>query len=157
MNIRALLAGSTFAALLAVPAFSATDEVINQIVQTLAAQGYQRIEIVNAQNRVKVEAWGPDGKVEQVYDGQGVLVREQMHDGETLAAGGPSAQDDDSADDQSDDSMDDQDDDDSASSDNDHGDQSRDRVRDSSSDDDHEQSRDRNRDGGNGGKHGDDD
>jgi len=149
MKFRALFAATSLAAVLGSVAVAASDEVLNQIIKDLAAQGYSHIEIKNAPDWVKVEAYGTNGTLEQVYDGLGNLIREQVRE-QTRSQAGMS--DDDSPD------MEDGEDDDGP----DH-EQLRDQDRDQDHDQtgDHEESHDRDQDGksdhGKGGRDGDDD
>lgn len=77
MKTKTYFAAGIFAALFGSAAHAASDEVLAQIIQDLTDQGYQRIEIKNAPDWVKVEAYGPDGSLEQFYDGLGQLRREE--------------------------------------------------------------------------------
>jgi len=124
MKFRALFAATSLAAVLGSVAVAASDEVLNQIVKDLAAQGFSHIEIKNAPDWVKVEAYGANGALEQVYDGQGNLIREQVREQTQTQAG---MTDDDSPD------MEDGEDDDSPD---------REQARDQDRDQDHDQNRD---------------
>lgn len=148
MKLGRILATGTLAALLATTALAATDDVINAITQDLVAQGYTRIHVLNDGNTVRVEASGPNGSLERIYDGAGTVVREEVRPGGTTAttSGGSSIGDsddgseDDGTDDSDDDGRDDDDDsNDSGSSDDsddDHGGDDGD-DHDSGDDDDH--------------------
>lgn len=54
-------------------------DTINEIVKGLAGEGFTRVEIKNRLNGVKIEAHGPNGSVERIYDGNGVLMKEETH------------------------------------------------------------------------------
>lgn len=60
-------------------ATAAPQDTINEIVKGLAGEGFTRVEIKNRLNGVKIEAHGPNGSVERIYDGNGVLVKEETH------------------------------------------------------------------------------
>ncbi|MGB8622430.1 MAG: hypothetical protein WCD16_06405 [Paracoccaceae bacterium] len=109
MKIRTFLAMSATAALMSTAALaqsSSNDPVIDQIVADLSGQGYTHIEIKRGTDRIRVEARGPDGSVEAVYDASGAPLSQ-----ETSASGsdngtnvsGDTSSDDSSADDNSDD------------------------------------------------------
>ncbi len=60
-------------------ASAAPQDTINEIVKGLAGEGFTRVEIKNRLNGVKIEAHGPNGSVERIYDGNGVLMKEETH------------------------------------------------------------------------------
>ena len=60
-------------------ATAAPQDTINEIVKGLAGEGFTRGEIKNRLNGVKIEAHGPNGSVERIYDGNGVLMKEETH------------------------------------------------------------------------------
>lgn len=60
-------------------ATAAPQDTINEIVKGLAGEGFTRVEIKNRLNGVKIEAHGPNGSVERIYDGNGVLMKEETH------------------------------------------------------------------------------
>lgn len=180
MTFKTLVATGTFAALFGTSALAADQAVLDQIVQDLAAQGYQHIEIVNAPNRVRVEAYGPNGSIEQTYDGQGTVLTEApgsgtgsgtgtgtgmgsgtgTGSGTGMGSGSSTSSDDDPNDDQSDDQSDDSVDENDHDSSPDHT-QTRTQTRENDDDDHHQagtrtQTRSQNHDGG-GHRGGDDD
>lgn len=74
MKLFNILAAGTLAGMVATSALAATDAVVNQIAQELAAQGYTKIHIVNHNGKVEVEATGPNGRIEATYDNSGNVV-----------------------------------------------------------------------------------
>ncbi|MAM60376.1 hypothetical protein [Maritimibacter sp. UBA3975] len=76
-------AGMAAAAIVAATGASAApQDTINEIVQGLAGEGFTRVEIMNRPNSIKIEAHGPNGSVERVYDGNGAVLRERVRAGD---------------------------------------------------------------------------
>ena len=59
---------STTAALALIASAGHAQSVADQVIQQLQAQGYDRIEVTNSPNQVKVEAIAGGNKFEAVYD-----------------------------------------------------------------------------------------
>ena len=128
MKLKPFLAMTATAALLSSTALAQRDAVIQSIVDDLVARGYSHIEIKRSPGRIKVEARGAEGEIEQVYDTDGALRKEEeliegVETERTFDANGNLVKeevehvdddddDDDSDDDDSDDDDDDGDDDD---------------------------------------------
>ncbi|MBV7408649.1 hypothetical protein [Maritimibacter sp. DP1N21-5] len=140
------------AAMFTSTAHAQVQDVVNAAVSELTAQGYTRFEVKQGFNGIKVEATGPNGEIERVYNSLGELLREEVNGRHMGAFLGGRGWDDDDHDDDDDHGRrhggrgwDDDDDDD------DHG-----RHR-SGRDDDHDDDRGRGRGRGRGGDRDDDD
>ena len=91
--------------------------IAEQVISQLQAQGYERIEVVNGPNQVKVEAIRRGKKLEVVYDADtGAILEEEVapvdDDDETSPGIEVSDDDEDFVDDDEDDDEDEDDDDD---------------------------------------------
>ena len=155
MKIKTILAATATAMLLSTTSLSAqSDTVIDTIVQELVAMGYTHIEIKKTGTSIKVEATGADGKLERVYDKDGVIVKEEISAADTHGdvsdsdSGDDDSSDDDDHDGGSDDSGDDDHGDDHGDDDSsdDHDDRDDDDSDDSDDDDDHDDDQDDDKD-----------
>lgn len=85
MKLRTLLLTSAITCFAATgAAYAVDDAVIDEISGALAADGFTKIHLRHGRTWVEVEAWGPAGKVERRYDGNGEMLRERLHAGESM-------------------------------------------------------------------------
>jgi hypothetical protein len=141
MSLKTVLLAAGLVSATGTAASAVTQDVLDAIVSDLSGQGFTKLEIKNFADTVIIEAVGPDGKLERVYNAEGGVVRE-----ETRSTGTHSGSGDDNGQSGEDHGQDDedhgQDDDDHGKSGDDHG----------KSDDDHGKS-----DDDHGNNHDDDD
>ena len=121
---------STTAALALIASAGHAQSVADQVIQQLQAQGYDRIEVTNSPNQVKIEAIANGVKFEAIYDATtGELLSDEFEpvDGDEDMASGVSVRtktedfldDDEDDDDEDDDDEDDDEDDDDEDDDDD--------------------------------------
>jgi phosphopantothenoylcysteine synthetase/decarboxylase len=79
MTFRTFFFAGAAAGLLATPVFAITQDMIDSIVSDLSGQGYTRLEIKDYGSSIKVEATGPNGKLERLYSSAGEVVREETN------------------------------------------------------------------------------
>ena len=111
MKLKTLLLASVCSFGLAGAASAYDQSMIDEITGPLAEAGYTSIHVKVGPGGVKVEATGPNGKIEQFFDAEGKLIKEET---------GDDWSDDDESDDEDesdDDGWDDGDDDDSSDDD----------------------------------------
>jgi hypothetical protein len=141
MTIKTFAFAAVTTGLLASPVLAVSQDMLDGIISDLSGQGYTRLEIVNSPQSVKVEAYGPNGKLERVYRADGTIAREEMenNDGSDDDDNGLRSDDyydDDYDDDRDDDSDDDHDDDDDDNDDDDDHDDDHDEDDDEDDDND---------------------
>jgi hypothetical protein len=113
MSFKSFLLAGVAAGIFATPVLAVSQDTLDGIIADLSSQGYARIEIVNGPNSVKVEAYGPNGKLERYYNADGTVAREELKTSDGLNSYGDddNGLDDDGRDDDRDDDHDDRDDD----------------------------------------------
>ncbi|WP_421701629.1 hypothetical protein [Aliiroseovarius sp.] len=77
MRLKPFLVMTATAALLSSTALAQQDPVVQDIVDGLVERGYTHIEVKRGIGRIKVEATGTTGEIEQVYDTDGNLRKEE--------------------------------------------------------------------------------
>lgn len=90
MNFRNIFAIGSFAALVTTGAWAVDQSVIDKLTAELAAQGYTHLKLHVGPNRVFVEANGPNGGTELLYDGNGSVLSEGFGDRSGAGSGGGS-------------------------------------------------------------------
>lgn len=79
MKLRTLLLSSAVALMAATGgALAVDDAVIEDIADGLVAEGYTQMRVRHGWGWAEVEAWGPNGKLERRYDGDGDMLRERL-------------------------------------------------------------------------------
>lgn len=141
MKLKTLFLATACAVGLAGAASAADQAVIDKIANDLVGQGYMKVHIRNGPSSVKVEAYGPNGKVERVYDAAGNILKEEYEDRSRSGSGYDDDYDDDRDDDRDDDKDDDRDDDRDDDKDDDRDDD-KDDDRDDDKDDDRDDDKD---------------
>lgn len=144
MTPKTFFATSMTAVLLSTTTLAAqtANDAVNEAIADLQGAGYSRIEVQIRNGGYKIEATGANGSVEQIFDGDGNLIREEVvadgietettYDAEgnvVSSESGPSEDDDD-------DEYDDDDHDDDHDEDDDHDDDDDDDDSDDDGDDD---------------------
>ena len=85
MKLRTVLFTTALAAMTTAGAAFAVDAVvIDEITDEMVAAGYTKLHVRHGPSWVEVEGWGPEGKVERRYDGEGDMLRERLFAGEKV-------------------------------------------------------------------------
>lgn len=82
MGIKTFLLAGAAAGFLATPLLAVSQDAIDAIVADLAGQGFTRLEIKDYGDTLKVEASGPTGHLERVYDAAGGVLKSETSSGE---------------------------------------------------------------------------
>lgn len=78
MKLKTLFfAAATTVAFTGSAAKAVPQDVLDAIIADLAAQGFTKLEVKNFNDTVIIEASGPNGKLERVYDAAGTVTREE--------------------------------------------------------------------------------
>lgn len=76
----ASLLATVAAGVIATPLLAVSPDTFDGIITDLTGQGFTRLSIRDYGIRVKVEASGPNGQIERIYDDAGVLLLEKTAD-----------------------------------------------------------------------------
>ena len=114
MNLKMMLLATTASLGIGSAAAAFDQSLIDTIAAELAGQGYSHMEVKIGPNGAKIEATGPNGEIERLYDNAGNLLKEERDDnsgGQSGSTGSDDTAGSVSSDDNGDDLYDDSDDD----------------------------------------------